>query len=654
MSGVKDWNTAEIRAFKKAFELWQQRSWFKRGPPSANDMWTQAEAMLAKRQQHAVATLSAIADERRAEKWDLLNRLQVLHDELMGRTAPLLTETPPKQGDKDSAIDKRTKGLVALADEWIAFEARCISARHDMTAGQTETGLKEKLLKRARALNDYAAELGAPLAPLAKKPGEAKRIFGEITSVAQGLATLIGGAKGQASGITDAEAFGRELDGYKAKLQELASLTAKLPGAPDEVLANALKRLYGVDAEVEAPAPKPKIPFQALLDAFAMVPSDHSLNAMLEKLVYTKLEAGGGDYSSASKRIRIDPALDLNKDDIYINPETGREENVNSFSLTTLHEIGHSVNSAYGIMGKHAGKPGCGGWEEVNPLDYTGTTFPNFKQGLLNGVPGEGPVKTSVEGDKLEPLFITYIASGSTPEEFIGELQKLWESIIHDQVLAELQRVQEPTVALMKGIPEFFQRDHPAQPIADRYKSFENEFEPRIALLTTCNPPMFARNDLSNEFRTVLDGKDPVPFGPADGTKLVNWVSDKFVTFNLAMATKENDKTEVNNWAVEARKCLPPQIDLKQYLAAARPWQRDISGGKIAGKDASQEAYKGDTKWWRYDKGARADTRVTDYQWRAPGEWFAELYAISWFKKVEPPSAVANEVRPYLFGGHVT
>jgi hypothetical protein len=27
------------------------------------------------------------------------------------------------------------------------------------------------------------------------------------------------------------------------------------------------------------------------------------------------------------------------------------------------------------------------------------------------------------------------------------------------------------------------------------------------------------------------------------------------------------------------------------------------------------------------------------------------LYAITWFKKVEPPAGVGKDVRPYMFGG---
>jgi hypothetical protein len=37
-----------------------------------------------------------------------------------------------------------------------------------------------------------------------------------------------------------------------------------------------------------------------------------------------------------------------------------------------------------------------------------------------------------------------------------------------------------------------------------------------------------------------------------------------------------------------------------------------------------QEAYA--SKWWSYDSKART-RKVSDYQFRAPQEWFAEIYA---------------------------
>ncbi len=55
--------------------------------------------------------------------------------------------------------------------------------------------------------------------------------------------------------------------------------------------------------------------------------------------------------------------------------------------------------------------------------------------------------------------------------------------------------------------------------------------------------------------------------------------------------------------------------------------------------------------WYSYAASARASTRVNNYQWRSPAEWFAEVYAITWLKKSKPPSAVDANVAKYCWNG---
>jgi len=55
--------------------------------------------------------------------------------------------------------------------------------------------------------------------------------------------------------------------------------------------------------------------------------------------------------------------------------------------------------------------------------------------------------------------------------------------------------------------------------------------------------------------------------------------------------------------------------------------------------------------WYSYALSARTGTRVNNYQWRSPAEWFAEVYAITWLKKAKPPSAVDTNVAKYCWNG---
>jgi hypothetical protein len=56
-----------------------------------------------------------------------------------------------------------------------------------------------------------------------------------------------------------------------------------------------------------------------------------------------------------------------------------------------------------------------------------------------------------------------------------------------------------------------------------------------------------------------------------------------------------------------------------------------------------------DGNWYSYSWSARQQMRVSNYQWTAPGEWFAELYAVSWYLKKEPPAQVDAKVRAYMY-----
>jgi hypothetical protein len=55
------------------------------------------------------------------------------------------------------------------------------------------------------------------------------------------------------------------------------------------------------------------------------------------------------------------------------------------------------------------------------------------------------------------------------------------------------------------------------------------------------------------------------------------------------------------------------------------------------------------TGWHSYSKAVRDSTQVTDYQWTAPAEWFAELYAMTWYAKRDPPPTIDAQVKQYLF-----
>jgi hypothetical protein len=84
-------------------------------------------------------------------------------------------------------------------------------------------------------------------------------------------------------------------------------------------------------------------------------------------------------------------------------------------------------------------------------------------------------------------------------------------------------------------------------------------------------------------------------------------------------------------------KCLP-------IRAANSPWFKNqvIVGGRVY-QDSGGGA------WWSYSAAARESTKVNRYQWRSPFEWFAEIYAITWLKKMKPPAAVDQAAAQYMW-----
>jgi hypothetical protein len=99
-----------------------------------------------------------------------------------------------------------------------------------------------------------------------------------------------------------------------------------------------------------------------------------------------------------------------------------------------------------------------------------------------------------------------------------------------------------------------------------------------------------------------------------------------------------DDWKKINDFLVD--KCLKIRSDADPWFAAKQI---------VVGDRVYQESY--DKEWWSYDFKARAATKVNNYQWRSPAEWFAEVYAISWLSKKKPPTGVDAAIAAYMWKG---
>jgi len=84
----------------------------------------------------------------------------------------------------------------------------------------------------------------------------------------------------------------------------------------------------------------------------------------------------------------------------------------------------------------------------------------------------------------------------------------------------------------------------------------------------------------------------------------------------------------------------------KAIRTDAKPWfNRSITSYAIDGRVYLQ-SYK--SSWNSYAVSERQTASVRDYQWRAPGEWFADLYGYCWLKNLPAPTGVGAKVKPWF------
>jgi hypothetical protein len=648
------WNTKEIKDFKGAFQKRAEPSIFGevfKQPPVP--VYQKALAMLIKRQADATQTLQRITAAKGGAIPDLLRDLgsnkDVLDLQTAGATGVLLsgTETPAQ-------IDILTGTLVDLTDRWVAFEGRCIAMSAPGVAAIDDAALRAKMMAQASDLVVLATTMRAE-ASLSAAPA-APGILQRVTGLRRGVEQMIGAANGDPAQIADLTRFGADLDIARKALQDEAEQLATIV-PPGKKLAGSktlqdetLERLYGIKLDPS----DSKFPYRQFMAALALVPSNQATNAFLSSVQYKDIGFVGADYSKVDKRIRIDPRVRVDMTSPYRNPETGAVEQVNSFSISTLHEVGHSVDHAYGLMAAHGSDAACGGWVEVSPLTYMGTSFPDFVRALTGY--GARPVRAESCGDdRMERQFIKFMVGHSTAQVFLDELKRIWLAELKEPEDDKTQRMSAAYTELRGQVTSFFEAPQNGDAVALRLAALKTICAGPLATLTAgelkimdiaafdtgfarCFPPEYPENPAAVVERDELDAE----------------LRRGAMQFTLALdARVDTLRQAVDGFANFARSVLPPTVDLKPYLAGATPWNKDLSDALIGGKPASHEPSTGSSKWVRYAKAAR-QARVTDYQFRAPSEWFAELYAITWFKQVEPPGSVGQAVRPYLYGGHVT
>ncbi len=283
-------------------------------------------------------------------------------------------------GTPTHPIDAQIKQLKdALA------RAKNAGAKADL---QNKAGAAETLASGEVARQDHALNEGADKAIA----GLSKAAEDQIATVPDGtgkqaLATKLAALKQQitqAQGTTDPAAkakLRKELD--KAS-QDLLKEAVGASGQPDQAKAalqsafqDALKERYGISIGTKQLTHKQNTNFEKMYETFESVPlSDVTQVNMRDATYRDNLKDGGaigyydgkvsiqfGDFGDGQKAEPPGRYVDVTA----TTAEEKQEPPPNAFKITVLHELGHSVDTRWGLVDKFAYGKGGGQWEVYTP-----------------------------------------------------------------------------------------------------------------------------------------------------------------------------------------------------------------------------------------------------------------------------------------------
>lgn len=467
---------------------------------------------------------------------------------------------------------------------------RVTAALSDMEAGDDEVQrLKNELLD---AIDDYDGRIET--VEVKDVDAMARRV-----TVALGQLTLLeftgGGApKGSAMRTKAMTALKTDPDllkviagsaeGRKAIDEMVDGLGSSVSKATDkEFLKTALMARCGID-KLEGDLTTKALP--RLYKVMKDLPAAHTIENRRLKEVERHRDSGEGAswYADATDGV----VLNLERTGTFRgDTEKLNNKKVSSFDTTTLHEIGHSVDARFGFMSGHARDAAYGGWD-AHSIDHVvniaGTlkvlgggeafydAFPTLPRTFLAGY-----LKQALLGQEAE----VPVAAGASADDFrtdpaIDEAKELLRTHRKNNRVPDLIRVKLIARAMKRAR------------IKDKAK--------RAMLLKIVT--------------LILENK-----GGDDPVKLF-----------LDQCQVQDTPQDVDWKALADHAAVKWCQGVRMTGENNGLWDQGRKGAQkfAVGPTVYQESYKG--KWVSYAVSARA-TGVSNYQFRADGEWFAEIYA---------------------------
>jgi hypothetical protein len=284
-----------------------------------------------------------------------------------------------------------------------------------------------------------------------------------------------------------------------------------------------------------------------------------------------------------------------------IDPDEGSSKFVSYFDHTTLHEIGHAIDAEMTFMDSNQAGADYGGWnkETLESVADAGGTDRKFFEKYA-GYPHSLLLKFLVamlkdgKPDSMKPDWVNangLFRSAPTADDLGNDAGVM---------AAEALRVQ-------------YERDG----WPDSTEAAFNSCSPKIKFRVS-DQRAIARKVIEQ----ILDKKLPID------------AAVRAVLADLPSAVPSDKQWSEMIKHAGAQWCLTVRLKGK----SSGLWEGGASAAAKAkvGTRVYQQSYA--TEWWSYELGARGSS-VSQYQFRAPGEWFSEIYAAYYLGKLRDAKA---------------
>jgi hypothetical protein len=331
-----------------------------------------------------------------------------------------------------------------------------LDAAQEVPPGKAHDGMIAKILPEAEAV-------------LKREQEDASKQEGAITTGSDtAIRSLRDGAAAQIKKLADDNAakagLQKRLDELNAQLKEAEKIAgaAKIKSALDTLDQQAQTLFDDAAAATGDTAAKQKVYEKALIDKFGFTVSNSSTtpNTHLDEVYKMFERVPVGDVVQGSlKELTYDKTMTGDKEGAYYQKETaliamgdygaksgdwgyydpddptdpGKSDPQEGFSISALHELGHSVDDRWGIMAAHGGKPKCGGWRPETPASCAKAITAWFM--------GSGGKTLSMKADDVEKLALAALADGKTdmPGHMTDEAD--WPTLLN--LLNECLRIRD-------------------------------------------------------------------------------------------------------------------------------------------------------------------------------------------------------------------